>query len=134
VPLQWQDPVCGIGLGNVAGLPDYEYLDITSQAPSPPVITDAGKFSLRMTPDCDHGDNVRISPPSAASITRRAPAADGLDAGVQIQSIVPDYQIIGTGAVPFDQQVHVTCIGMGRYCPTDPRYTGPPTPSPAASS
>jgi hypothetical protein len=86
-----------------------------------------------MTAECEHGDNVRISPPSAALIARRAPAADGLYAGVTIESHAADYRIIGTGAVPFVQQVNVTCDQLGSYCPTDPRYTGPATPSPAPS-
>jgi hypothetical protein len=129
-----QDPVCGIELGNGLGLPSYGHFDITSAAPTPPPITNASEFALRMTPGCEHGDNVRISPPSAARIIKQAPAADGLYAGVAIESYGPDYQIIGTGAVPFDQQVHVTCESLGRPdCPTDPRYAGPPTPTPAAS-
>jgi hypothetical protein len=84
-------------------------------------------FVLQLTADFDHGDKVEISPPSAARITKRAPAADGLDAGVTVTSYVPDYRIIGTGAVPFEQRVSASCVAMGAYCTSDPRYTGPRT-------
>jgi len=120
-----QDPVCGVELGQGYGLAAYEHFDAFKRGATPPPITDASVFVLRLTPDCDHGERVEISPPSAARITKRAPAADGLDAGVTVTSYEADYRIIGTGAVPFDQQVKATCVAMGAYCPSDPRYTGP---------
>jgi hypothetical protein len=120
-----QDPVCGVELGQGYGLASYGHFDVSNGTATPAPITDSGEFVLRLTPDCEHGDHVQFSPPSAARITKRAPAADGLDAGVTVTSYEADYRIIGTGAVPFDQQVKATCVAMGAYCPSDPRYTGP---------
>jgi len=110
-----QNTVCGTGLGDTAGLASIPFMDISTSVPTPPPNTYAGLFILRLTPGCEHGDNVRIVPPSAARIVRQAPAADGLAAGVRIESYATDYQVIGTGAVPFVEKVDVPCVEISNH-------------------
>jgi hypothetical protein len=127
-PPQVNDPVCGTGLGNGLGLADYGHFDISETAPSPPPITDS-VYSLRITPGCEHGDRVTISPPSAARITKQALTADGLTAGVQVRSNVPNYEVVGTGATPFVQKVELNCAEIGEQnCRPTPQNSGPSQP------
>lgn len=123
-------PVCGVGLGpsyrDLSTIATTQFLlgnDATRGAPEPAPVkyAYAGLFVLRVAPGCEHGDEIRIEPPSAAEITARAPAADGKAAGVAIQAHVRQFRIIGSGAVAFDQQVKLICQGRpGDPCPADP--------------
>lgn len=135
-------PVCGVGLGpsyrGFGGKPPTEFPlgnDATQGAPTPSPITYAyaGLIALKVAADCEHGDNIQIDPPSAAEIITRAPAADGLLAGVGIAAHVRAFHIIGTGAVPFTQKVELVCPDKPNPCPADPRQDviEYPAPSPA---
>jgi hypothetical protein len=126
------DPVCGTDIGPSAPLNGPVMLDVSREGPTPPPILDSasGQILLQLTPGCEHGDQVRINPSAAAEIIRRAPAADGLLAGIAIQAHARHFQIIGTGAVAFDQTVALACPGQGLPCPADPSEPFFPTPSP----
>jgi hypothetical protein len=123
-------PVCGVGLGpsyrDLSTMATTQFLlgnDATQGAPEPAPVQYAneGMFVLKVAPGCEHGDEIRIEPPSAAEITARAPAADGKAAGVAIQARVREFRIVGSGAVAFDQQVKLICQGRpGDPCPADP--------------
>ncbi len=122
-------PVCGTGLGPsykglgvIGPLDRFLGTDASQAAPTPAPIEYAwaGRFVLKLTPDCKKGADVRFEPPSAAEITGRAVAADGRLAGVGIRAHVQTFRIIGTGAVAFDQRVELACP-MADACPADPR-------------
>lgn len=122
-------PVCGAGLGpsylSLSATGTNQFLlgnDATRGAPTPAPVEHAhtGLFVLKVAPDCDRGDEIRIEPPSAAEIATRAPSADGHLAGVGIQAHVREFRIIGTGAVAFDQRVKLVCPTEPDSCPHDP--------------
>lgn len=131
-------PVCGVGLGPPYGAlgasGPVQFLlgdDSAHHAPKPPLIqySYVGRFVLKVSPDCDHGDNIKIEPESAADITTRAPSADGLLAGIGIQAHARHFRITGSGAVKFDQEVSLKCPTTPHPCPTDPSKDGPIVPT-----
>jgi hypothetical protein len=126
------DPVCGTDIGPSAPLNQPAMFNISDEAPTPPPIVDSslGAFLLQLTPGCEHGDQVRIVPPTAAQVIKSAPTADGLLAGIAIKAHARHFHIIGTGAVPFDQAVALACQGPGFTCPADPSILGSAKPTP----